>query len=77
VLDWIHLALDRDQSVALANAMMNLRDPQNVGKIDGFSRRTQLHTVSYLKLNVINSYDPNVTRHDGVRKLLCTQNAAC
>ena len=28
-MDWISLAEDRDRSTALANAVMNLRDPFN------------------------------------------------
>ena len=28
-MDWIHLAEDRDRWLALANAVMNLRVPQN------------------------------------------------
>jgi metal-sulfur cluster biosynthetic enzyme len=30
--DWIHLAQDRDQWMALVNMVTNLRVPQNVGK---------------------------------------------
>jgi hypothetical protein len=51
-MDWIDLAQDRDQWMALVNTVMNLRIPYNAGKfsssctIGGFSRRTQLHEVS-------------------------------
>jgi hypothetical protein len=48
-MDWIDLAQARDQCMALVNTVMNLRVPQNAGKllssctIGGFSRRAQLH----------------------------------
>jgi hypothetical protein len=51
-MDWIDLAQDRDQLRALVNTVMNLRVLYN-GEflssciIDGFSRRSQLHEVSY------------------------------
>jgi hypothetical protein len=52
-MDWIDLAQDKDQRRALVKTVMNLRVPKNVGKFfsgtatGGFSRRTQLHGVSY------------------------------
>jgi hypothetical protein len=54
-MDWIDLALDTDQWMAVANTVMNLRFPQNVGKFlnscttDGFSR-SQVYEISYVKI---------------------------
>jgi hypothetical protein len=49
VIDWIDLAEDRDQWMALVNTAMNVRVLQNSGKflstciIGCFPRRAQLH----------------------------------
>jgi hypothetical protein len=32
-VDWIGLALDRNRRRALVNSVLNLRDPQNAGKL--------------------------------------------
>jgi hypothetical protein len=51
-MDWIELAQERDRWLALVDAEMNLRVPQNAGnfltscKPVSFSRRTLLHGVS-------------------------------
>jgi hypothetical protein len=48
-MDWIDLAQDRDQWMALVNTVMNLRGPKNFVKflstctVGCFSRRVQLH----------------------------------
>jgi hypothetical protein len=52
-MELIDLAQYRDKLRALVNTVMNLRVPQNVGKClsscttGGFSRRAQVHVVSY------------------------------
>jgi hypothetical protein len=52
-MNWIDLAQNREQSRALANAVMNLRVPQNFQKflnsctISSFPKRAHLHEVSY------------------------------
>jgi hypothetical protein len=51
--DWIDLVQDGNQWRALVNTVMDLRLPQNAGKFlnncttGSFSRRPQLHEVSY------------------------------
>jgi hypothetical protein len=53
-MDWIDLAQVRDWWRALVTTVMNLRVPKNFGKFfsncttGGFSRRAQLHEVSYI-----------------------------
>jgi hypothetical protein len=50
-VDWMHLALDRNQWRALVNTVMNFRIPQKVGNFltsqvtVSFSIRTLPHTV--------------------------------
>jgi hypothetical protein len=57
-MDWIHLAWDRDQWMAL----VNLQVPSNVGKFlsscatGGFSGRAQLHGVSALAAVLYRNY---------------------
>jgi hypothetical protein len=47
-MDWIDLAQDREHWQAVVKTVMNLQVPQNVGKyLSSFTRRTQLHVVSY------------------------------
>jgi hypothetical protein len=54
-MDWINMAQDRDQWRALVNTVMNLRVSLNPGEFlsscttGGFSRRAQLHEVSYFE----------------------------
>jgi hypothetical protein len=53
-MDSIYVAQDRGQWRAVVNTVMNLRVPYNAGKflrsytIGGFSRRAQLHEISWL-----------------------------
>jgi hypothetical protein len=52
-MDWTDMARNRDHWRAIVNTVMNLRDPQMVGKflrgctIGGFSKRAQPHEVTY------------------------------
>jgi hypothetical protein len=47
--NWIDLACDMNQWKALVNTVMNYWVPKYVGKFlsGGFSKRTQLHGISY------------------------------
>jgi hypothetical protein len=53
-MDWIDPAQDRDQWRALMITVMDIRVPLNAGKflssctIGDFSRKAQLHEVSYV-----------------------------
>jgi hypothetical protein len=55
-MDWIDLAQDRELRKALVQTVMNPRVTYNAGKflssctIGGFSRRAQLHEVSFLSV---------------------------
>jgi hypothetical protein len=57
-MGWIDLASDRDQWRALVNMMMNLQVPLNVETFlsscttGGFSRRAELHVVSYVYIYI-------------------------
>jgi hypothetical protein len=52
-VDWIGLAQDRNRWRALVNSVLNLRNPQNIGKLSsglgtrGLSSSAQLHRVRY------------------------------
>jgi hypothetical protein len=54
-MDWTDLAHDRDQWKAVVNTVINIWVPLNTVKFltscttDGFSRRAQLHDVSYIR----------------------------
>jgi hypothetical protein len=58
-MDCSHLAEDRDQWRAVVYTVMNLRAPKKAGNVFSilatisFSRRTLLHTLSYLLLESI------------------------
>jgi hypothetical protein len=58
-MDWIDLALDRDQRRAHVNVVMNLWVPYNAGKFisgcstGGLSSSAQLHKVSFLVSNLV------------------------
>jgi hypothetical protein len=56
-VDWIGLARDRDRWRALVGLVLNLRVPQNAGKLSsvqttgGLSSGARLHEVSYIPLS--------------------------
>jgi hypothetical protein len=58
-VDWIGLTQNRDRNRALANSVLNLRIPQNAGKlwsayrIGGDSSSAQLHRVSLVSYRYI------------------------
>jgi hypothetical protein len=72
-MDWNYRAQVKDQWRALVNMVMNLQLPLNVGKLlrsgttGSFSRRVQLHEVSYkCKQN-----PTQVFRSGEMQKLVC------
>jgi hypothetical protein len=67
-VDWIDLAQEKDMLWGFVNAVMNLRVPQNVGKLPiscttgSFSRRAQFHGVSWFKYSCICCMGLSTTR---------------
>jgi hypothetical protein len=55
-VDWIGLAQDRDRWRVLVNSVLNLRVPENAGKLSSvqttrnLSSSAQLHGVSYVNM---------------------------